>query len=161
MLTGDNELVANKVAKDLGIERVFANIMPKDKTEKVKELKKKNKKVLMCGDGINDSPSLALSDIGVSIHSATDIAMDSADVILSRDNLMDIVNLIEISKKTIRNIKQNLFWAFFYNMIMIPIACGILEFTGIKIENKIYSPYVEKLCERNSVSFEKWVKEHI
>ena len=133
MLTGDNELVANKVAKDLGIERVFANIMPKDKTEKVKELKKKNKKVLMCGDGINDSPSLALSDIGVSIHSATDIAMDSADVILSRDNLMDIVNLIEISKKTIRNIKQNLFWAFFYNMIMIPIACGILEFTGIKI----------------------------
>ena len=133
MLTGDNEQVAKKVAKDIGIENVLSNIMPKDKTEKVKELKKKNKKVLMCGDGINDSPSLALSDIGVSVNSATDIAMDSADVILVNDNLIDIVNLIDISKKTIKNIKQNLFWAFFYNMLMIPIACGVFEFIGIKI----------------------------
>ncbi len=93
----------------------------------------------MCGDGINDSPALASSDIGVSVNSGTDIAMDSSDVILTKNDLGSIVNLINISKKTIRNIKQNLFWAFFYNLLMIPIAMGVLKPIGIQITPMIAS----------------------
>ena len=130
MLTGDNEKTANIIANQLGIEKVFSNITPKEKATRIKELKEKGI-VMMCGDGINDSVSLVTADIGISISSGTDIAMDSASVILMRDNLEKINDLIEISRKTIRNIKQNLFWAFFYNVCMIPIACGILEPFGI------------------------------
>lgn len=126
MLTGDNEKTANIIANQLGIEKVFSNITPKEKAMRIKELKEKGV-VMMCGDGINDSVSLVTADIGISISSGTDIAMDSASVILMKDNLEKINDLIEISRKTIRNIKQNLFWAFFYNVCMIPIACGILE----------------------------------
>ena len=130
MLTGDNEKTANIIANQLGIEKVFSNITPKEKAMRIKELKEKGV-VMMCGDGINDSVSLVTADIGISISSGTDIAMDSASVILMKDNLEKINDLIEISRKTIRNIKQNLFWAFFYNVCMIPIACGILEPFGI------------------------------
>ena len=126
MLTGDNEKTAEIVAKQIGIEKVIPNVTPKEKAEKIKELKKDGI-VIMCGDGINDSISLVTADIGVSISSGTDIAMDSASVILMNDNIEKINELIEISEKTIKNIKQNLFWAFFYNICMIPIACGILE----------------------------------
>lgn len=126
MLTGDNEKTAKAIAKQLGIEKVIANVLPKQKAEEIKKLKQ-NGLVMMCGDGINDSVSLVTADIGVSISSGTDIAMDSAEVVLMNDNLEKIEELIEISKKTIRNIKQNLFWAFFYNICMVPIACGILE----------------------------------
>ena len=101
--------------------------MPTEKTKVIKDLKAKGKKVMMCGDGINDSPALVSSDIGVSINSGTDIAIDSADVILMKDDLNKILDLIQISKKTIKNIKQNLFWAFLYNSLMIPIAIGILR----------------------------------
>jgi len=94
---------------------------------------------MMCGDGINDSPALALSDIGVSVNSGTDIARDSSDVILTKNDLTSIMNLINISKKTIRNIKQNLFWAFFYNSLMIPIAMGVLSGIGININPMIAS----------------------
>ena len=94
---------------------------------------------MMCGDGINDSPALASSNIGVSVKSGTDIAMDSSDVILTRNDLSNIIKLINISKKTIRNIKQNLFWAFFYNLLMIPIAMGILKPIGIAINPMIAS----------------------
>ena len=94
---------------------------------------------MMCGDGINDSPALTISDIGVSVNTGTDIAMDSSDVILTRNDLISIVYLINISKKTIRNIKQNLFWAFFYNLLMIPIAMGILKPIGISINPMIAS----------------------
>lgn len=139
MLTGDNCLVAKSVADEIGIDNVFSEVLPKDKTDKIKELKKNNKIVLMCGDGINDSPALATSNIGVSINSGTDIAMDSSDVILMRNNLIDIINLINISKNTLKNIKQNLFWAFFYNVLMIPIACGLLEGFGIIINPMIAS----------------------
>lgn len=132
MLTGDNEKTANIIANQLGIEKVFSNIMPKEKAIRIKELKEKGI-VMMCGDGINDSVSLVTADIGISISSGTDIAMDSASVILMKDNLEKINDLIEISRKTIRNIKQNLFWAFFYNVCMIPIACGILEPFGITL----------------------------
>ena len=132
MLTGDNEKTAEIVAKQIGIEKVIPNVTPKEKAEKIKELKKDGI-VIMCGDGINDSISLVTADIGVSISSGTDIAMDAASVILMNDNIEKINELIEISEKTIKNIKQNLFWAFFYNICMIPIACGILENIGIEM----------------------------
>ncbi|MCH5166518.1 MAG: copper-translocating P-type ATPase [Erysipelotrichales bacterium] len=137
MLTGDNEITANTVADELGIDEVIANVMPKDKTNKIKDLISSGKKVMMVGDGINDAPSLAVSTIGVSVSSGTDIANNSADVILMNDNLFNLLNLIFISKKTIRNIKQNLFWAFFYNTCMIPIAIGLLSWLDINMNPMI------------------------
>lgn len=131
MLTGDNEQTAKIIADSLGIKKVIANVMPKDKTEVIRNLMQEGKNVMMVGDGINDAPSLALASIGVSVNSGTDIAADSADVILMNDNLEKIVSLLEISKKTIINIKENLFWAFFYNILMIPIAMGVLRPFGI------------------------------
>lgn len=139
MLTGDNKETAEKIAKEIGIDKVISNVLPSEKANTIKQLKKENKFVMMCGDGINDSPALANSDIGVSVNSGTDIAMDSSDVILTRNNLSSILNLINISKKTIKNIKQNLFWAFFYNCLMIPIAIGLLKFIGISINPMIAS----------------------
>ena len=124
MLTGDNEKTANVVAKEASIEKVIANVLPSQKADVVKELKKDGI-VMMCGDGINDSVSLVTADIGVSVSSGTDIAMDSSNVVIMNDNLDRINDLILISKKTITNIKQNLFWAFAYNICMIPIAMGI------------------------------------
>ena len=128
MLTGDNEKTAKSIAGDIGITNVIANVLPKEKAEKIKELKK-NGLVMMCGDGINDSVSLVTADVGVAVGNGTDIAMDSSDVVLMKDNLEKIPELMNISRRTIRNIKQNLFWAFFYNICMLPIAMGV--FTGI------------------------------
>ena len=139
MLTGDNEKTASKIAEELGINIVYSNVVPSEKAEVIKKLKEENKYVMMCGDGINDSPALSLSDIGVSIHGATDIAIDSSDVILTQNNLNSILKLIDISKKTFKIIKQNLFWAFFYNLIMIPIAIGILKPIGIIVTPMIAS----------------------
>ena len=132
MLTGDNERTAKFIANEIGIENVIANLEPKQKAEKIKELKKQGL-VMMCGDGINDSVSLVTSDIGVSISNGTDIAIDSAQVIFMNDNLDKINDLIFISQKTTRNIKQNLFWAFFYNICMIPIAVGVFIDFGIML----------------------------
>lgn len=137
MLTGDNEITANIIAKSIGIKEVIANVSPKDKSNKIKELKSKGLKVMMVGDGINDAPSLSLADIGVSFNSAIDIAADSADVILMRNDLNSIYNLFDISRKTLANIKGNLFWAFFYNACMIPIACGLLEFVNVSMNPMI------------------------
>ena len=139
MLTGDNTQTAEKIAKEIGITTVISNVTPREKTEAVKKLKEEGKYVMMCGDGINDSPALASSNIGVSVNSGTDIAMDSSDVILTRNDLNSILNLINISKKTIRNIKQNLFWAFFYNSLMIPIAMGAFRKWGVTINPMIAS----------------------
>lgn len=139
MLTGDNKESAEKIAKEIGIEKAITNVLPTQKLEVIKKLKEENKYVLMCGDGINDSPALATANIGVSVNSGTDIAMDSSDVILTRNDLGSIINLIHISKKTIRNIKQNLFWAFFYNVLMLPVAIGILKPIGITINPMIAS----------------------
>ena len=132
MLTGDNEKTAEIIAKEIGIEKVISNVTPKEKAEQIKKLKEDGI-VMMCGDGINDSVSLVMADIGVSVLSGTDIAIDSSQVVLMSDNLEKIDDLIDISKKTIRNIKQNLFWAFFYNICMIPIACGVLIPFGISM----------------------------
>ena len=139
ILTGDNKETAEKIAKEVGIEKVISNVLPSEKTKVIKELKENNNYVMMCGDGINDSPALATANIGVSVNSGTDIAMDSSDVILTKNDLRSILNLIHISKKTVRNIKQNLFWAFFYNCLMIPIAMGLFNNWGISINPMIAS----------------------
>ena len=136
MLTGDNEETAKYIAKEIGINNVIANVKPKEKADKIKELKK-NGLVMMCGDGINDSISLVTSDIGISISNGSDIAIDSASVILMKNNLDRINDLIEISRKTIKNIKQNLFCAFFYNILMIPIAAGLFSKFGIVLNPMI------------------------
>ena len=132
MLTGDNETTAKKIAEVVGIETIVANIMPSQKAEYVEKLKKDGL-VMMCGDGINDSVSLVKADIGVSVSSGTDIAMDSAQVVIMNDNLDRINDLIRISSKTIRNISGNLFWAFFYNICMIPIAMGVFVGLGVSM----------------------------
>lgn len=139
MLTGDNSDTATMVGKSIGISNIISNVLPKEKVDVIKKLKKENKKVMMVGDGINDAPSLALCDVGVSINSGTDIAIDSSDVILMKDNLFKIVDLILISKRCVTIIKQNLFWAFFYNMLMIPIACGVFSFINIQMNPMIAS----------------------
>lgn len=137
MLTGDNEITADIIAKSIGIKEVIANVSPKDKSNKIKELKNKGFKVMMVGDGINDAPSLSLADIGVSLNSAIDIAVDSAGVILMRNDLNSIYNLFDIGKRTLGNIKENLFWAFFYNACMIPISCGLFKFINITMNPMI------------------------
>lgn len=139
MLTGDNKETATTIAKEIQIKNVISNVLPKEKRDVIKKLRDNNKFVMMCGDGINDSPALASSNIGVSVNSGTEIAMDSSDVILTNNDLKSIVKLIEVSKKTIRNIKQNLFWAFFYNVLMIPVAIGILKPFGISINPMLAS----------------------
>lgn len=136
MLTGDNEKTANVIANQIGITNVVANVTPKEKAETINELKEKGL-VMMCGDGINDSVSLVTANIGVSVSSGTDIARDSAQVVIINDNLERINDLLDISSKTVRNIKQNLFWAFFYNVCMIPIAAGILQPLGITLNPMI------------------------
>lgn len=131
MLTGDNLSTAKKMASSVGISKIYADVVPKEKTEVIKKLQNAGKKVMMVGDGINDAPSLLTSDVGVSMGSGTDIAGDTADVILLNDNLLKIVSLIKIGKKTLLNIKENLFWAFLYNICMIPIAAGMFGDTII------------------------------
>ncbi len=139
MLTGDNKETAEAIASKIGITKVIANVLPSEKTKVIKDLKQENKYVMMCGDGINDSPALMSADIGVSVNSGTDIAMDSSEVILTRNSLDSILELINISKSTIRIIKQNLFWAFFYNVLMIPVAAGLFTSFGIHINPMIAS----------------------
>ncbi|MCI8272587.1 MAG: copper-translocating P-type ATPase [Clostridia bacterium] len=139
MLTGDAKETAEKIGNELGISKIISNVLPVEKADMIKTLKTEKKVVMMCGDGINDSPALANADIGVSVKSGTDIAMDSSDVILTKNDLNSILKLINISEKTIRNIKQNLFWAFFYNLLMIPIAIGVLKPLGIYINPMLAS----------------------
>ncbi len=139
MLTGDNENTANIIAKDIGIDEVIANVIPQEKTKVIQQLLASKHNVMMVGDGINDAPSLATSNIGISIHSGTDIAIDSADVILMQDNLERILDFFTISKKTLRIIKENLFWAFFYNICMIPLAMGLGKKFGLSMNPMIAS----------------------
>ncbi len=126
LLTGDNEKTAEVIGKQLGADKIISQVLPAQKAEQVKLLQSQGKKVVMVGDGINDSPALAQADIGMAIGGGTDIAIDSADIVLMKNDLTDVVKAITFSGKTLRNIKQNLFWAFFYNVIGIPVAAGIL-----------------------------------
>lgn len=134
MLTGDNRKTAEAVRKNLGIQEVIAEVLPGEKEEKIRALKEQGRKVAMIGDGINDAPALASADVGIAIGAGTDVAMESADIILMKSDLRDAVTAIRLSKAVIRNIKENLFWAFFYNSIGIPLAAGILyPMFGLKL----------------------------
>lgn len=138
MITGDSKVVAKTIGNDLGIDKVIAEVLPQDKEKEVTKLQKQGKKVAFVGDGINDSPALVKSNVGIAIGSGTDIAIESADIVLMKNSLLDVVTAIDLSRAVIRNIKINLFWAFFYNIIGIPIACGIFyPIFGLKLNPMI------------------------
>ena len=138
MVTGDNQIVANNIGKQSGVDRVIAGVLPQDKEKEVRSIQSKGKSVAFVGDGINDSPALASANVGIAIGSGTDIAIESADVVLIKSDLTDVDTAIDLSKKTINNIKLSLFWAFFYNVISIPVAAGLFYLSfGIKLNPMI------------------------
>ena len=137
MLTGDNENVAKAIAKEAGIEEDFAEALPKDKAEAVERVRSVGGFVAMVGDGINDSPALKSADVGIAMGNGTDVAIDSADVVLSRGDLRLVNTAIQLSKATVKNIHQNLFWAFFYNCVAIPVAAGVFAFAGLSLNPMI------------------------
>ena len=131
MLTGDSEAVAKAVADELGIDQYFAEVLPEHKDQKVQQLQDEGKRVAMVGDGVNDAPALTRADVGIAIGSGTDVAVESAGIILVKSNPMDVVNVVELSRASYRKMLQNLWWAAGYNIVALPLAAGLLAPLGI------------------------------